>query len=136
MGFLIDTCIWVDLERGRISPADVETYTKDEPVYISPITIAELTFGLEMASNAAIRSHRTSALERLKRKPLLVIDEVTGEIFGKLAAELRGRRKQTDYRVQDLWLASQAIQHNFRFLTMNTNDFKDIPGIQLAGFGK
>jgi hypothetical protein len=36
MGFLIDTCIWVDVERGAISPADVALYTAKEPVFISP----------------------------------------------------------------------------------------------------
>jgi predicted nucleic acid-binding protein len=40
MGFLIDTCIWIDVERGSISPADVARYTGAEPVYLSPVIIA------------------------------------------------------------------------------------------------
>lgn len=28
-------------------------------------------------------------------------------------------------------LASQAVQHGFRFLTHNRKDFADIPGLQL-----
>jgi len=37
MGVIIDTCIWIDVERGALSPADVATYTQQEPVFISPI---------------------------------------------------------------------------------------------------
>ena len=85
MGFLIDTCIWVDVERGVFGPADVATVTGNEPVYISPVTIAELKFGAENAADAGIRQRRLAALARLKRKPLLTIDEMTGEIFGDLA---------------------------------------------------
>ena len=136
MGFLIDTCIWVDLERGRIAPADVEHYTGNEPVYISPVTIAELTYGVEMARSADIQNKRRSALERLKKKPLLIIDEVTGAIFGRIAVELHKMKKEPNFRIQDLWLASQAMQYNFKFLTTNIRDFKDIPGLQLVEYGK
>ena len=44
MGFLVDTCIWIDVERGTLAPADVASVTGDESVYLSPVTIAELKF--------------------------------------------------------------------------------------------
>ncbi|ABQ24256.1 type II toxin-antitoxin system VapC family toxin [Geotalea uraniireducens] len=131
MGFLIDTCIWIDVERGTLAPADVAAVTGEEPVYLSPVTIAELKFGAENAKTADLRQKRLAALTRLKRKPLLMIDETTGEIFGDIAAQIRKHGKQHQYRVQDLWLASQAVQHGFRFLTHNRKDFADIPGLQL-----
>jgi hypothetical protein len=40
MGYVIDTGIWVDVERGRLSPADVATITAQDEVFLSPITIA------------------------------------------------------------------------------------------------
>jgi predicted nucleic acid-binding protein len=134
MGFLIDTCIWIDVERGSISPADVARYTGVEPVYLSPITIAELTFGAQMAKDENIRQKRMAALDRLRKKPFLIVDEMTGEIFGRLAAALRRDGKDHEYRVQDLWIASQAIQNNFKLLTRNEKDFKDIPGLDLVVF--
>jgi predicted nucleic acid-binding protein len=136
MGFLIDTCIWVDVERGALSPGDVAGITRDEPVFISPVTLAELTFGVEMAPEAAIRMKRTAALDRLRKKPFLIIDEITGEIFGRLAARLKSVGRSHLYRVQDLWLASQAIQNGLRLLTRNEKDFKDIPGLDLIVFPK
>jgi predicted nucleic acid-binding protein len=132
MGYLIDTCIWVDVERGAMAPADVAAVTGKEPIYISPVTIAELKYGAEIAVDPAIRQKRLAALRRLQRKPLLRIDEVTGEIFGTLAAQIRAMGKAVRYRVQDLWLASQAVQHGFKLLTHNEEDFKDIPGLHLV----
>ncbi len=131
MGFLIDTCIWVDVERGTLSPADVAAFTGDAPVYISPVTIAELKFGAENAKDPGIKQKRLSALQRLKRKPVLVIDEITGDIFGGLAAQIKQGGRNLSHRVQDLWLASQAVQHSFTLLTYNEKDFRDIPGLSL-----
>ena len=88
MGFLIDTCIWVAVERGALAPLDVALFTGTEAVYILPVTIAELKFGTENTSDLNIRQKRQAALYRLKRKPILRIDETTGEIFGSLAAQV------------------------------------------------
>ncbi len=132
MGFLIDTCIWVDVERGALSPADVAGITGNDPVYLSPVIIAELKFGAEIAIDPHIRQKRLAAIYRLKGKPILRIDETTGEIFGSLAAQLKTKGVQFKYRVQDLWLASQAIQYSLNFLTYNQKDFENIPGLSLT----
>ena len=131
MGFLIDTCIWVDVERGTLAPADVARFTGTDAVYISPVTIAELKFGADNASDPNIRQRRQAALFKLKRKPVLRIDETTGEIFGSLAAQMKALGLQHRHRVQDLWIASQAIQHSLTLLTYNGKDFIDIPGLSL-----
>lgn len=131
MGYLIDTCIWVDIERGTLAPADVAGFTGKDAIYISPVTIAELKFGVENTSDMNIRQKRQAALLRLKRKPILRIDETTGEIFGSLAAQMKASGLQHRHRVQDLWIASQAIQHVFTLLTYNEKDFIDIPGLSL-----
>jgi len=132
MGFLIDTCIWIDVEQGHLAPGDVASITGAAPVFISPVTIAELKFGAEVATDAAIRQKRLAALRRLQNKPLLTIDSDTGEIFGGLAAAIKDAGRRHRYRVQDLWLASQAIQHGYCLLTRNRRDFADVPGLDLA----
>jgi len=134
MGFLIDTCIWVDVERGKVAPSDIEIYTKKEPVFISPVTISELTLGVEMSKSEKIKSKRNAALERLRKKPLLLIDDVTADIFGKIASSLFKSGKQHKHRVQDIWLAAQAIQYDFKLLSINFKDFEDIPGLNFIPF--
>jgi len=70
MGFIIDTCIWIDVEQGALAPVDVASLTGDAPVFLSPVTLAELKFGAEIAGNPSIRQKRLAALLRLQRKPL------------------------------------------------------------------
>jgi predicted nucleic acid-binding protein len=132
VGFLIDTCIWIDVERGAVSPADVARFTGEEPVFLSSVILAELSFGAEMAKEEEIRQKRMAALDRLRKKPCINIDEMTGLIFGRLSAFLRKKGLDHQYRVQDLWLAAQAVQNNLRLLTRNEKDFAGIPGFDLV----
>jgi len=132
MGFLIDTCIWIDVEQGVLAPADVASVTGDAQVFLSPVTLAELKFGAEIAKDPDVRQKRLAALRRLQRKPLLMIDAATGITFGELAAAIKVKGKGHRQRVQDLWLASLAVQHGFTLLTRNGKDFVDIPGLDLV----
>jgi predicted nucleic acid-binding protein len=134
MGFIIDTCIWVDVERGKIAPMDVEVFTGQTPVFLAPITIAELTVGMEMSKNETIRRKRQAALNRLKKKPVLIIDENTADIFGRIASGLLKSGKSHRHRINDIWIASLGIQHDFKLLTRNIKDFCDIEGLQLLEF--
>lgn len=132
MGVLIDTCIWIDVEQGRIGPGDVARLTGEAPVFVSPVTLAELRLGAELAPDAGIRQKRLRTWRRMTRKPLIPIDAGTAEVFGELAAHLAGgTRRRHRTRVQDLWLASQAVQHDLKLLTRNAGDFRDIPGLDL-----
>lgn len=69
---------------------------------------------------------------RLRRKPQLRITTETAETFGTLAAQIKKAGKDPRVRVNDLWLAAQAIQRGFRLLTSNARDFADIPGLQIV----
>jgi predicted nucleic acid-binding protein len=131
MGVLIDTCIWIDVEHGVLSPLDVAKFTGTEPVYLSPVTVAELQFGAECSATEEIRQQRLAVLSKMRKIPALCIDAETGEIFGSLAAVLKKTVKTHRPRIQDLWLASQAIQHGFVLLTRNNKDFCNIPGLKL-----
>lgn len=132
MGFLIDTSIWIAVERGRIGAADVQAVTRQAPVFVSPVNIAELRFGIDLMKESGQRLKAEAMLRRMCRKPLLRITGETGEVFGRLAAELAKAGRGSGFRVQDLWLAAQAVQRRFCLLTLNAKDFQDIPGLKLV----
>lgn len=132
MGWLVDTCIWMDIERGRIAVTDMRRYTRDEPACVSPVTIAEFAVGVETEEDPDSRPRRAAALARLRKEPYLVIDDGTALVFGAVAGLIRGKGRARDQRIQDLWIASQALQHGFKLLTRNGRDFEDIPGLQLV----
>ena len=129
MGFLIDTNLWIAIERGKLSVADIHAITRQEPVYLSPVNIAEIRFGIDLMTDAGSKQRAMAVLRRMRRKPLLRITGETAEVFGMLAAKLRRAGRGGDFRVQDLWLASQAIQREFVVLTANAKDFRDIPDL-------
>lgn len=132
MGFLIDTDIWIAVERGTLAPADVHAATGAEPVFLSPVNVAELQMGIELVEDEVVRRKALAAMRRLRRKPLLRLDYGTGELFGHLAARLRKQGRGESFRVMDLWLAAQAVQRKFKLLTFNERHFKDIPGLHLV----
>jgi predicted nucleic acid-binding protein len=92
VGWVIDTSLWIAVERGALSAADIHAITRQEPVYLSPVNVAEIQFGLD----------------------------------------LRKAGRDPHVRINDLWLAAQAIQRGFRLLTSNVKDFADIPGLKLV----
>jgi predicted nucleic acid-binding protein len=131
MGVILDTSIWVDVERGRLAPRDVAAVTGDEPVYVVPPVLAELEYGVQRAQTDDQRARRASALARIKRKSCIVIDKDTAEVFGRLSAMLDTRGTPSTHRSQDIWIAAIAVQHRLRVLTRNRKDFENIPGLDL-----
>lgn len=131
MGVIIDTSIWIDVERGRLAPADVAALTGDEPVYLAPPVIAELEYGVARAATPAQRHRRAAALARIRGKPCLTMDRETGATFGRLVADLDGTGRPHPHKVNDVWIAALAIQHNLAVLTRNRRDFEAIPGLRI-----
>jgi hypothetical protein len=132
VGFLIDTNLWIAIERGRLSAADVHAITRQAPIYLSPVNLAEIRFGIDLMTDARRKSRAMATLRRMRRKPLLRIGAETADIFGALAARMTRSGRGHDFRVQDLWLAAQAIERKFTLLTANARDFRDVPGLKFV----
>ena len=128
-GIVIDTCVWIDVERGSLKPVEVAAVTGDSPVYLTPTILAELQYGVERARSPRQRALRSVALSRLRRKPCLTIDQDTGILFGSLAAELDRGGTPSTHRIHDVWIAATAIQNSCALLTRNPSDFADVPGL-------
>jgi hypothetical protein len=132
MGWLIDTNIWIAVERGELAAADIYAITRQNPIFISPVNVAEMQFGLDLLKPGATKQRATASLRRLQRKPQLRITIETGTVFGTMAAKLKKSGRAADFRINDLWLAAQAIQRDFSLLTSNSKDFADIPSLKLV----
>jgi predicted nucleic acid-binding protein len=122
--------VWIAVERGKLSAADLHALTKQEPVYLSPVNVAEIGLGLELMKAGDQKQRAATMFRRLRRKPQLRITVETAEVFGKLAAKLRKAGRDPDVRANDLWLAAQAVQRGFKLLTANPRDFQDVPGLE------
>ena len=116
----------------RLRLVESDTIPKQAPVYLSPVNVAEIRYGIDLMKNAKQRLRAMATLRRMRRKPLLRITSEIGEVFGMIAAKLTRSGRGADFRIQDLWLASQAIQRDFTVLTANAKDFKDVPGLKFV----
>lgn len=64
MGWVIDTSLWVAVERGALAAADIHAITRQEPVHLSPVNVAEIRFGLELLRPGPQKQRATTMLRR------------------------------------------------------------------------
>jgi predicted nucleic acid-binding protein len=92
---------------------------------ISAATLAELHFGVLIASNAASRAERLRRLSTLHRHfDALPLDEAVAASYGQLAAAVVEAGRQPRSRVFDLLIAATAHAHSARLYTRNVADFR------------
>jgi len=95
---------------------------------ISVVSIAELHFGLLVATDDASRALRATRLGLLEARfpdPLTLDDRVARE-WGRLQAAVAQRGGQPRSRSSDLAIAATANVHGATLLTQNVKDFSII----------
>lgn len=91
---------------------------------ISVATVAELHFGVLVATEPAARAERLRRLTVLQRKfDPLPIDDAVAASYGQLAAAVAAVGRQPRARTMDLLIAATAHAHSARLYTRNASDF-------------
>jgi len=129
---IFDTSIWVGLASGQMSSEAVLKVAGDEQVYISAISLGELSFGVESCSDPATRILRSRYLRSLEQRPVLDVSSLTASAFGILAALIKQSGRSPRTRVNDLWIAAQAMENDYALLTANLKDFQGLPGLRVT----
>lgn len=133
MGFLIDTNLWIAIERGTLSAADIHAITRQAPIYLSPVHLAEFRFGIELMTDAKSRQRAAATLRRMRRKPLLPINRCHRRSLRRPGGQAQSRWTRSRLpHPRDLWLAAQAVQRDFTVLTANAKDFQDVPDLKVV----
>ena len=97
--------------------------TLDGELAISAASLAELHFGVLVASNAKVRGARLLRLSAIKGRfdPLPIDDDVAAS-YGLLAAAVVEAGRQPRARVFDLLIAATAHAHGASLYTANPED--------------
>ena len=132
MGVIFDSCIWVGLANGQLPPQMVIDAAGGAPIFTSVISLGELSFGVEACLDPAERAVRAAYLRQVEERPTLPISRHTAAAFGVLAAAVKQSGRSPRPRYNDLWVAAQAIEHNYVLLTVNPGDFAGLPGLKLS----
>lgn len=125
MTWLLDTNIAVHL-RDR-DEAVLAKYAKLEgPTVLSIVTRVELEGGVwTKPGDAALRRHRLDRL--LSVLPVLPFDEAAADAYRQII-EVTGYSRR---KVLDRMIAAQALTRTATLVTMNGDDFRDVPSLQL-----
>jgi predicted nucleic acid-binding protein len=126
-GWLIDTSVLVDVERGGRALGRVP---HEEEHAISFITVSELLHGVHRAADGARRTQRRAFVEHvlgeLETLPATAeVARVHAEIWAQLeaAGEVIG--------AHDLWIAATALTHGLGIATTNAREFAQVPGLEV-----
>lgn len=91
---------------------------------ISSATLAELHFGVLVATKSSVRAERLRRLSILQHAfDALPVDEAVAASYGRLAAAVVEAGRQPRARTMDLLIAATAHAHSARVYTRNANDF-------------
>lgn len=123
MAWLIDTNVAIHLRDGNDAVLDRIAQLDSMPL-LSVVSAVELEGGVYRdPRQAAIRRARLDLL--LSRLAILSFDAETASIYGRIVAAAGYSRT----KVIDRMIAAQAIASRATLITMNSADFRDIPGL-------
>ena len=116
---LLDTSVVIAHDEEELQA------TLPEELAISIATLAELHYGVLVASNAETRRHRLSRLGQVEAlfNPL-PLDAGVARAFATIAHAVKTGGGQPRARVMDLWIAATALAYKLPLYTRNFEDFK------------
>lgn len=118
--FLCDTNIVSELGRRSPNAGVLSWATTVTQIYVSSITLEEISFGLAAKPNSRIQAWFAGFLEEF-----CIILPVTEQI-GRLSGQMRGHLRQMgQQRTQaDMLIAATAQVHQLALVTRNVRDFE------------
>ena len=125
MAFIIDTNVAIHLRDGD---AGVTRRLGEigDGILMSIITRVELEGGVyRVAQHAAIRRARLDVI--IAAIPALAFDDMAARFYANILAEAGYSRR----KILDRMIAAQALAHHATLITLNAEDFRDIPGLGL-----
>lgn len=129
MGVLIDTDVFVEIERG-LTPEAIRGAVGDESRGISVVTVSELLHGVHRASGE-IRARRSAFVERvLEGFEALPVTQGVARVHAELSAQMAASGQRIG--ANDLWIGATAMAHGLGVLTGNASDFVRIPGLRVV----
>jgi tRNA(fMet)-specific endonuclease VapC len=133
MGFLIDSCVLIQAERGQLDLASRVRQHAGEEVFISAISVSEILFGVHRAADPAVRNRRAAVAEALMNNvKVLGIDTAVARVHAQVKADLAARG--TPVGPHDLWLAATCLLHGLTLVTANLREFRRVPGLAVESW--
>jgi predicted nucleic acid-binding protein len=127
VAYVLDTSVAIHLRDG--DPVVTERIAAlNGAILLSIISRVELEGGVyREPSRASIRRSRLDAMLRVL--PVLDFDSEAADVY-RMIVEAAGYSRR---KIVDRMIAAQALAHQATLVTLNADDFRDIPGLSLLG---
>ncbi len=128
MAVLIDSNVFIALERRGSGPDEVLALIPDEPVALASVSASELLFGVERANTPERRARREHFVEALLALlPVLTFGTAEARVHARVWAGLAASGQLIGGH--DLLIAATALAHGYDILTDNVREFRRVPGL-------
>lgn len=126
----MDTNVAIHLRDG--DPAAKERLAQlDAMPFLSSITRVELEGGVyAIPALSAKRRHAVDAM--LEAFDCIDFDDGMAATYGRIVAATGFSRR----KIIDRMIAATALAYNLTIITMNVDDFSDVPGLRVENWGK
>lgn len=128
MAVLIDSNVFIALERRGAGPDELLSLVPDEPVALAAVSASELLFGVERANTPERRARREQFVEALLALiPVLPFGIAEARVHARVWARLAASGQIIGGH--DLLIAATALVHDYDVLTDNVREFRRVPGL-------
>ena len=130
MGLLIDTSVFIQIERAREGPDTLLDSIGEQDVYLATISASELLHGVHRADSAVRRGRREGFVESvLSLVPILAFDMEIARVHARLWADLSARGQMIG--AHDLLIAATAVAHEHSVVTGYVREFGRVPDLDV-----
>ena len=128
MAYLLDTNVAIHLRDGDPS-VTAKIASLDDAILLSIVTRVELEGSVYRdAADAPARRARLDTL--LSAIPVLAFDDAAAHAYAEIVASAGYSRR----KLLDRMIAAHALVHLATLVTMNSEDFRDIAGLEMLAW--
>ena len=129
--YLLDSCVCIDLMRGKLPYAYELMRASDPKLFAVPaIVVAELHFGAEKSANP--QKNRMLTERFLAPFDIVPFDAKCAHAYGVIRNQLREDRCLIG--PNDLLIAATAVANQAMLVSNNDNEFKRVKGLRLESW--
>ncbi len=132
MGLILDSSVLIAAEKKTLNIVQLlQEESGGDLIAIAAMTASELLHGYERAPAGKRRINRGNFVEEmLRRIPCISFDLDEAREHARIWAGLEAQGSRIG--AHDLVIAAVCLAHNYRLATLNEDEFRRVPGLQLV----